>query len=301
MITAFMEIDSTGSTEMRRVHDYDEGNLKEGIAFAQWELELGKTVDWLDGWDLNRFVVWAEEELKLIADERKAMAERAQHGVECPVCNQECFRTFEREATVRVKVCGSCARRIDAEAEKKIVKDALAGVESKAERHQRLKEMSWAWADGMHGKQVIVRYDVQDGYKKVHGYLEPATKSREIRGMAFSRGVLKEGWKGWGEVKVVIDKSELHRIVYVDATYWDWSHADGRREVKYQRPTIDGIEYDPVLVSHGSDYKIEKPLCFYVSWGSRFEYEIVAIERKEENDGVAVESGCAEAVGGQAG
>jgi hypothetical protein len=196
-------------------------------------------------------------------------------GEECGLCHQEAFRLVERMAYVPVKCCLRCAARLDNEAESKTVQEALKAMD-KAERKKALSERSRDWARSWHGKQVLVTYDVDDGYGNL------VKENCHIRGMAYY-GSLHEDI-GWGRVKVVLDKSELHRFSFIenDSRYSDrpW-------------PVIDGFKWGlgNDLLRRGYEGELVQPLCFHINWGDHNKYflekwspeaEMLARKRLEE-------------------
>ena len=179
-------------------------------------------------------------------------------GAECGACHGEAFQLVEREVLVRARVCPRCVRRIDGEREEETIQDALVAME-KSERKQALREKSFGWASSLHGRQVVVYYTVSNGCGVV------VRDNCQIKGTVYRAG---NQCGGWGNVRVVIDQSELHRITFIDDYYWQ-----DRKQVWYKRPVVDGFKWGLYLPRSEQD----QPVCFYVSWGQRQEMQIEVV------------------------
>lgn len=124
-------------------------------------------------------------------------------GEECPICHSEAFQLVPRVATVEVKCCPRCAGRIDLESEEKTTQEAIKNME-KSERRQHLLGLSYKWAEGLHGKKVLVFWD-----ENTNLVFSDTRSKYSICGTAYKT---TNTGGGWGQVKVVIDKSEHNRI-----------------------------------------------------------------------------------------
>jgi hypothetical protein len=201
-------------------------------------------------------------------------------GVECPICHDEAFQLLEREAclasdiTIRVKVCPRCARAVDAVNEVEEEKKQLDGL-SKAERRLAHQEQSFAWADALHGKKVTIYWDEDTNLI----FSTPRSKYH-ARGTAWRA---QNACGGWGQVEVVLDPSEHHRISYGCTGHPGWPGIGpcpfGRRkdripgtyppcdvvECEDREPLIDGRRYGICLEHDDQDGSYYT----YVSWGCR--------------------------------
>lgn len=184
-------------------------------------------------------------------------------GVKCGFCGEETFRVVEREVTIVAKVCPRCARVVDMKSEEKDFKDQLAAMD-KFERKRALKEKSFEWAENLHGKKVIVFWE-----DNTHPTFCSPKSKYQAQGIAY-RTTNECG--GWGNVKVVIDPAEYHRI----SLQWAYSIEYGTgKHLPYQKPIIDGQEYGLYLNLNGdgSYYTL-------VSWGCRkalIEEEVIRV------------------------
>ena len=137
-------------------------------------------------------------------------------GVECQVCEKESFRIFTRKIviasgmTAKIKCCPVCARVID------------AAKETKNEQHYKTRaeqqEVSFQWANNLHGKKVIVFW--QDGvpatqFNKLAAWEKPKPIN-QVQGTAY-RTTNCSG--GWGHVKVILDPAENKRITLIKGEY----------------------------------------------------------------------------------
>lgn len=200
-------------------------------------------------------------------------------GVKCPICQEEAFQLFEREArlsssiVIQVRVCKRCDARIDMDNAAAAEAAGLAGM-SKVERLQFKKDKSHEWAWGWHGKHVIASHiEVDYG----NGLRDPITCVKKVRGTAFYDS--KHTDRGYGRLKVVLDDEELKRIVYLDIEHPGWK----------RKPTIDGEEFgiSSHLITHGGYYSdpnfgLHEPVAIRVNWGERD--EIVLEEITEETE-----------------
>ncbi len=189
-------------------------------------------------------------------------------GVECQVCHGEAFKLVEREVTMVVKCCPRCAAKVDLEQEEETTQDALKAME-KSERKQRLRELSFEWANKLHGQKVIVFWD-----ENTHPVFCSPESDHHIQGTAY-RTTNESG--GWGNVKVVIDPTEHGRItvgcrytLFCEIAQNDMFFASAPLppqcwavKCKHQNPIIDGQRFGLLLNSEdGSYYTL-------VSWGCR--------------------------------
>lgn len=186
-------------------------------------------------------------------------------GVKCGLCYEEAFQLVPREVTCKVGVCPRCARRVDAEQEEQTIQEALKAME-KSERKQFLREQSYEWASKLHGKKVIVYWDDNTHLALTTHY------EKHVRGTAY-RTTNECG--GWGNVKVVIDPAEHHRIslschytLYCNTVECDMFYAPaslycGHTKCEHLQPVIDGQRFGLCLsAENGSYYTL-------VSWGCR--------------------------------
>lgn len=191
-------------------------------------------------------------------------------GVECGLCHEECFQTFERMAYVKIKCCKRCTGILDEEELERIEKGSLSGM-SKSERLLIYKQKSRDWAMDWQGKHVIVTY----GVSSQGMYSEPEAYCK-IRGTAYYGS--KNEDIGWGRIRVVLDEQEVQRLKFHD-----------------KRPIIDGYEWGmgSQLISHyhNNHHHLEQPLAFFVNWGDRKlmtleefdeQAELLAAKREEE-------------------
>ncbi len=176
-------------------------------------------------------------------------------GVPCGVCGQESFQVAPREAvlsdTVRVTVqcCPRCVRRVDADNEERDAQVAV-GDGTKQERRQVLKEESFRWADKWHGRHVLVRYDVSDGYgNQFAGF----PKHCQIKGTAYR---IKNACGGWGRLAVVLDGDEIWRVTHGHHAKYDWQAHD----------RLDGLDWSPAL---RREKAAKESYSFEISWGER--------------------------------
>lgn len=196
-------------------------------------------------------------------------------GVECGCCGEEAFQLVPREVTHVVGVCLRCARRVDAGLEEQTIQEALKVME-KSERKQRFKELSYEWANNLHGKAVIVYWDDNTALACTT-YFE-----KQVSGIAY-RTTNASG--GWGQVKVIISPSEHYRIVpacgytlYCETVRSDMFYASGPLrcsgiKCEYQKPVIDGRRFGLALNTENGNYYTT------VSWGCR---QVLVVDEGEE-------------------
>lgn len=193
-------------------------------------------------------------------------------GVECGACQEEAFQLVEREILVKVKVCLRCARRIDAELEEHTEAEMLKALD-KVERKRVLKEKSHDWARSWHGKHVVVTYDAGNGRGEI------AKKNCHIKGMSWYAS--KNEDVGWGRVKVVLEDAELHRVTFEQG---ETKYYGDEEITRYLIPIVDGYRWGLgyEIISHGCKRELEKPLAFYISWGSRYDKILEEIDEEAE-------------------
>lgn len=188
-------------------------------------------------------------------------------GVECGLCHQEAFQLVPRIVSHEVKICPQCARRVDSEQEEQTMQDALNTME-KSERKQRLRELSFEWANKLHGKKVIVYWD-DNTAPALTTYYE-----KQVKGTAYRTN---NECGGWGRVKVIIDPAEHSRIT-IGCGYTLFCETAGKDmffasaplplqcwviNCQHQRQIIDGQRFGLLLkAENGSYYTL-------VSWGCR--------------------------------
>lgn len=185
-------------------------------------------------------------------------------GVECGSCHDEAFQLIPREVTYEVRVCPRCARRIDAGQEEQIMQNAVKAME-KSERKRWLREQSLKWADKLDSKKVVVYWD-----DDTHSTYCTPESGHHVKGTAY-RATNASG--GWGEVKVVLDPKEHHRVafgchytLYCDLVKRDMFHASvqcGNDRCRHLRPIIDGQRFGLFLNVEDGVYT-----CYF-SWASR--------------------------------
>lgn len=193
-------------------------------------------------------------------------------GVECGACQEEAFQLVEREILVKVNVCLRCARRIDAEQEEQTEAEMLKALD-KVERKRVLKEKSHDWARSWHGKHVVVTFDAGNGRGEI------AKKNCHIKGMAWYAS--KNEDVGWGRVKVVLEDAELHRVTFEQG---ETKYYGDEEITRYLIPKVDGYRWGLGLeiISHGCKRELEKPLAFYITWGSRYDKILEEVDEEAE-------------------
>ncbi len=195
-------------------------------------------------------------------------------GVECQVCEKEIFRIFTRKIviapgiTAKIKCCPGCARVIDAEKE------------TKNEQHYKTRaeqqEVSFQWANNLHGKKVIVFW--QDGVPYINfNKRDPWEKPKPIKQAQGTAYRITNCSGGWGQVKVILDPEEnkrvsmaCHETMYCSTVKRDMyfvsdSFVCDNANCKEQVPVMDrqrwgGLSLD--LMEDGNYYTL-------VTWGAR--------------------------------
>ncbi len=120
----------------------------------------------------------------------------------------------------------------------------------KAERKRVLREKSFEWADGLHGKHIMVFWE-----EDTASIFCDQDSSHHARGIAYR---IQNASGGWGQIKVILDQKEHSRIEEIDDYHW----SNGKK-VPYKKPIIDGQKYGLFLNRAGGE-------CYTViSWGSR--------------------------------
>lgn len=111
----------------------------------------------------------------------------------CELCGRESPQLETKTATVEVECCPQCALEWDA------VKFA-----EKTGRRQFLRELSYRWANGLHGQKVVVHSD-----EDTHPSFCDVRSKYHVMGTAHR---IQNAGGGWGQVRVDIAPSENHRI-----------------------------------------------------------------------------------------
>lgn len=113
----------------------------------------------------------------------------------CEMCGHHPreLETKTVQVEVKVKCCSQCMLELD-----------VVELAKKAERKRTFRELSYKWADGLHGQKVIVHSD-----EDTHPVFCNSQSEYHARGTAY-RIQNVEG--GWGQVRVDIDPSENCRI-----------------------------------------------------------------------------------------
>jgi hypothetical protein len=191
-------------------------------------------------------------------------------GVECPICHNEAFQLLEREAqlalgiTVRVKVCARCARTVDAANEEEDLKEQLASLD-KAERRREWQEKSFAWADALHGRRVTLYFQ-----GNIHPVYWTTECQRQVQGVAWR---ISNASGGWGQVKVVIDPSEHHRIYYGCANAMECPVTGQDMSWSFRTPcdVVDCEDRRPIMDKPQGMWLLEQDGSYYkeITWAAR--------------------------------
>ncbi len=193
-------------------------------------------------------------------------------GVKCGSCGNESFQLFERKATfsphvkITLRVCKTCANKIDVDNAARDDAAAIADM-SKSQRRIVFQERSREWARAWHGKYVIVNYD----HNKNRGNYNLGEDIITLKVKEQALFACPNDDKGWGRLKVVIDEGELGRIKVKRDT-----------EYNYDYLSFDNYCWTFDWVTHGYDTKYEYPLAFYINWGERERYILEELDQEKE-------------------
>lgn len=124
---------------------------------------------------------------------------------------------------------------------------------SKAERRKFFQEKSYQWADNLHGKKVIVSWDVDALYNH-HVFANRAGKYY-ARGVAYR---VTNECGGWGNVKVLLNEAENKRVSYVQFGENLSPIMDGQRYGLFINPTDDGHYYTMVSWGYRNTIMLEE-------------------------------------------
>ncbi len=191
-------------------------------------------------------------------------------GIICPGCGEEVFQLIPRKVevipgmTIEIKFCPLCIKKIDAAKEKESEEKIMEGM-TKAERRETFQEKARQWARSLHGKKVIIFWDL--GVNQV--FSDPASEYH-------ARGVAYDASGKWGKITVVLDKEEnkrvkktCHGVSYCDTVKKDLFLVSDhfvcdQADCKEQLPVMDGLRFSRYVLPTGDDN-----WYIPINWGER--------------------------------